>query len=308
MAQKSFYDVLAVAETASDADLKKAYRKLAREYHPDRNPDDKAAEERFKELQEAYETLSDPEKRKAYDFRRRHGGGMPGGGFSGGMGGFEDVFPRGSGGRYRANADGTFIRSDPFGAPAEEEGVFGDIFGRIFSGGGAGGSAAPPPPRARDTEAEVQLTFEEALRGGAQEFTLGRQNIRLTVPKGVPNGFKIRLRGRAPGGGDLYVRFRVGPHPRFRREGDDLIISEAVTAFEAMLGSQRTVATAYGNRLKLTIPAGTQPGERLRVRGQGVDRGDRQGDLYVEVAVTVPKLTDEQRDAVRQAAEANGLR
>jgi curved DNA-binding protein len=298
MPQNNLYDVLGVPESASDDDIKKAYRRLARQHHPDRNPDDKAAEEKFKEVQEAYETLSDPDKRKAYDFRRRH----PGGSFGGGMGSYEDVFTR-SGGRYRSNAEGTFVRTDPFGEPAEDEGLFGDLFGRIFTGGGP-----TAQPRPRDTEAEVQLTFEEALRGGAQEFRLGTHTIRLTVPKGVPNGFKIRLRGRAPGGGDLYVRFRVGPHPRFRREGDDLIISEAVTAFEAMLGATRTVTTASGNRIKLTIPAGTQPGERLRVRGQGVDRGDRQGDLYVEVAVTIPKLTDEQRDAVRKAAEEAGLR
>ena len=299
MPQKTPYDVLGVPESASDDDVKKAYRRLARQHHPDRNPDDKASEDRFKEVQDAYETLSDPEKRKAYDYRRRAPGGM------GGMGAYEDGFTR-SGTRYRANADGTFIRSDPFGAPAEEEGLFGDIFGRIFSGGGP--TAPPPGARQRDTEAEVQLTFEESLRGGAQEFKMGRDSIRLTVPKGVPNGFKIRLRGRAPGGGDLYVRFRVSPHPRFRREGDDLIISEAVTAFEAMLGATRTVTSAYGNRLKLTIPPGTQPGERLRMRAQGVDRGDRQGDLYVEVAVTIPKLTDEQRDALQQAAEGAGVR
>ena len=292
MPQKNLYDVLGVPESASEDDIKKAYRRLARQHHPDRNPGDKAAEEKFKEVQEAYETLSDPDKRKAYDFRRRN---------PGGFGGFEDVFTR-SGGRYRSNAEGTFVRTDPFGDPGEDEGLFGDLFGRIFTGGGP-----TAPPRPRDTEAEVQLTFEEALRGGAQEFKLGNHSIRLTVPRGVPNGFKIRLRGRAPGGGDLYVRFRVGPHPRFRREGDDLIVTETITAFEAMLGATRTVTTAYGNRIKLTIPAGTQPGERLRVRGQGVDRGDRQGDLYVEVAVSIPRLTDAQREAIQKAAGEAGL-
>lgn len=286
---KDYYAVLGVPETASADEIKKAYRQKARDFHPDRNAGDKAAEESFKEAQEAYDTLGDAEKRKAYDVRRK------------GPRGFEDVFT-GAGGRFRTTPDGTgYARYEDL------DDDDGDFFSRIFGGGGFG---SPPPrynPPPRDTEATVSLSFDEALRGGPREYQIGGETVRLTIPKGVANGFKIKLAGRgqrgaAPSGSprsDLYVTFNVAPSPRFRREGDHLTVVETVSAFDAMLGTTRTVATAYGANVRLTIPPGTQPGERLRLRGQGVQKdGGAAGDLFVEVAVTIPRLSAEQREKV----------
>ncbi len=298
-----YYAVLGLQPTATADDIKKAYRKLARAHHPDRNPDDPKAEERFKEVQEANDTLSDPEKRKAYDYRRKHPGG----------GGFEDIFTP-SGGRYGRRPDGSYVRFETSGSPfdfapgAESDVGMGDFFSRMF-----GGEARARGPATRDAETELRLSFEQALRGGPTEVRIGEETIRLNIPKGVANGFKIRLRGRGvPGAGgargDLYVRFVVEPSPRYRREGDDLYMTESFSALEAMLGADRIITTPYGERVKMVLPPGTQPGEKLRLRGKGVDRGDKKGDLYVEIALSIPtKLTDVQRDALRKAAEKAGI-
>lgn len=312
MPPQDHYATLGVSPTASPDEIKKAHRRLAREHHPDRNPGDKGAEDRFKAVQEAYDTLSDPEKRRTYDFRRQNPGAY--GGFGGmgttgrGGGGFEDLYTR-SGGRYRANADGSFSRAD--GPEGDEDGLFGDLFGRIF-GGGPGAPAGTAAPR--DAEADVRLTFEESLRGGPQDLRIGSETVRITVPKGVSSGTRLRLKNKgtpAAGGrrGDLYLRFVVAPSPRFRREGDDLIVTETITALDALLGTTRTVETAYGQKVKLTLAPGTQPATRLRVKGKGIEPAEGPpGDLYVEIAITVPRLTDAQREALAAAAESAGLR
>lgn len=317
-ATTDFYSILGVDEDASAKEIKTAYRQLARDLHPDRNPDNPEAEEKFKAVQEAYETLGDETKRKTYDRARRNpfGGTFDGSAFGGGS-------PFGSGGGrvYRA-PDGTYVRVDGAGAGpgmgGEDEYVFGGgsglggIFDQMFGGGGG------PEPRyrgGRDVDATLRLSFEEALEGGPSEFrTSGGETVRITIPKGVRNGFKIRLRGKgdpAPGGrgepGDLYITFHVTPDARFRRDGDDLYTTESVTAIEAMLGTTRSVKTAYGKTVRLTIPPGTQPGATLRVKGQGVKTASSTGHLYVELDVTTPKLSDDQRESLREWAEANGL-
>lgn len=314
---KDYYAVLGVAKGATQEAIKKAYRALAREHHPDRNPDRPDAEERFKEIQEAYDTLSDPAKRRAYDRRRERPFGQ--------ANPFDNPFgqeqPFGNtgfdtrrGGRYYRSADGTYVRVDPTtGAPGGDEGGFGfsDLFGRFFSGEAPGGARRPA---GRDVETTLRLTFEQALRGGRTEVTLpGGEAVRIQIPKGVDSGFKIRLRGRgqaSPAGtpGDLYVTFQVAPHPNFRREGRDLVTDVEVNVFEAMLGASRPLTSAYGKRLKVTIPPGTQPGERFRLTGQGVETDEGAGDLYVEIHVVIPQdLTDAQRETLRTAARSAGL-
>lgn len=304
---KDYYDILGVDEDASAKEIKKAYRDLARKYHPDRNPDKPDAEERFKEIQEAYSVLSDEEKRKEYDARRRFGGGFGGQGFGG------------NGGRQRRSPGGGFdVRFEQGG---EGFGGIGDIFSSFFGGHGGSGAQARDPftqrqqSSGRDVETTLRISFDDALRGGKREVTLpDGETIRINIPKGVRSGFKIRLRGRGEAGprgqrGDLYVTFKVADHPRFRRKGDDIYVTEEVDAIEAMLGTERRIPTPYGQNIKITIPPGTQPGEKLRLRGQGVQTEDRgTGDLYVEVDVTIPEnLSDSQREALRTAAEKANL-
>lgn len=308
---KDFYAVLGVKEDATTAEIKKAYRKLARKYHPDKNPDNPEAEERFKELQEAYSTLSDEKKRKEYDLRRKN----PFGNFGG--------FDTGNGNRFYRSPDGTYVRfetSGTGGGPADDGGLggFGDLFSSLFGGGAAQPGAdpfarRPRSSRGRDIETTVRLSFDQALEGGKTQVQLpDGETVRLTIPKGVKPGFKIRLKDRGEAGpsgkrGDLYVTFEVASHPRFRREGNNLYLTAQIDAFEAMLGTTRSIENAYGKQIKLPIAAGTQPGARLRLKGQGVETEKRTGDLYVEVEVTIPKdLSDEQRAAIREAADKAG--
>ncbi len=314
----NYYETLGVAEDASAAEIKKAYRTLARTHHPDRNPDNPEAEETFKAVQEAYDVLGDAAKRTQYDQMRRDP--FAGRGFGGGAGGD---------GRYYRAPDGTYVRVDPTGFGPNEGyqfsddglgglGGLGDLFGQFFGGGGAAPrgpnpfGGAPRETRGGDIETRLAISFEESLSGGKTEVALpDGEKVRITIPKGVEDGTKVRLRGKGqtgPGGqrGDLYLTFQVRPDPRFRREGGDLVTTATINVAEAMLGTTRAITTAYGKTVKVTIPPGTQPGERLRLRGQGVKQDDGAGALFVEVEVTVPKsLRDEA--GLRAWAEAEGL-
>jgi molecular chaperone DnaJ/curved DNA-binding protein len=315
---KDLYEVLGVDEDASQGEIKKAYRRLARKHHPDRNPDDPNAEEKFKKIQKAYAILSDEEKRQKYDAQRRFGGG---GGFGGGRGAWGQS--AGGGPEVHFEQGGSF--DDVF----DGRGGLGDIFESFF-GGGAGGSTRGRDPfsqqrgqqrgqrrrqqSGRDIETKLRLSFQEALAGGRKKVELPTgESIRLKIPQGVRDGTKIRLRGRGQAGpqgqrGDLYVTFEVGDHPRFRREGDDIHITETVGVFEAIFGTERRIPTPYGQHIKVTIPGDTQPGEKLRLRGQGVKTDDGQGDLYVEVDVDIPTdLSGTQRETLRETAEEVGL-
>ncbi len=276
-----YYLLLGVAESATADAIKRAYRSLARESHPDRNPGDPGAEERFKTVQKAYHVLSDPGLRQAYDDARRDP-----------FGGLDGIARPATG------------RTSPFGMVDGFDPLVSLFFGDEAAAG----------DRGADIEAQVRLTFDQALRGGTTEVRMATgETVRLTVPKGVRSGLKVRVRGRGKAGaggqrGDLYVTFRVDPVARFRREGDNLHVVEIVSAIEAMLGTTRSITNAYGQTIKVHIPPGTQPGERLRLRGQGVETSTRHGDLFVEVQVTVPRsLTEEQREALAAAAREIGL-
>ncbi len=271
---EDLYDVLGVDEDASQEEIKKTYRTLARKHHPDRNPDDPNAEEKFKEIQKAYSVLSDEEKREQYDAQRRFGGG---GGFGGGA---------------------RTQRQNPFDGGRQQQ-------RQQRQRGRQGG---------QDLETTLRLSFREALEGGRKQVGLpSGESIRLKIPKGVRDGFKIRLKGRgqpAPTGqrGDLYVTFEVGDHPHFDRKGDDVHRTETIGMFEAVFGTDIRVPTPYGQHLKLSVPAGTQPGEKLRLKGQGVKTDDGTGDLYVEIDVNIPEnLSRKQRAVLHEAAEDANL-
>lgn len=262
------YQTLDVPETASAAEIKRAYRGLARTYHPDHNSGDPEAVARFRAIQEAYEVLVDPSTRAAYDQLRRDPLAM-----------------------FASNGHSPSLR---------------EMQAHLFR--------SRPASRPSDAEAEVRLSFEQSLKGGKADVRLrDGTTMEVPVPKGVRSGVKVRFKGRAPSqgataGGDLYVTFRVAPSPRFRREGNDLHIVEPVTVMEALLGTSRAITNAYGRGIKATIPPGTQPGERLRLRGQGVRTAQQKGDLYVEIRVTVPRsLTDEQRAALEACVRQIGL-
>jgi molecular chaperone DnaJ len=288
------YKVLGVSRGASDEEIKKAYRRLARRYHPDRNPDDPAAEEKFKEVQGAYDTLSDPEKRKEYD----QGGAFAGFGGAGGRG--------------------------PFTAgPAGGGGVFVDL-GDLFSMfGGRGGEGArgwsgwSGQQRGRDLETEVQLSFDQAIEG-AQVSVRGAsgKTVRAKVPAGVRNGARIRLPGKGEPGqrggppGDLYVVTRVAPSPVFKRlDGGNLEVAVPITIPEALRGATIEVPTLSGTK-KIKVAAGTRHGTVQRLRGEGAPkpRGRGRGDIRYRLEIEVPKkLSKEGREAAEKlAASLNG--
>jgi molecular chaperone DnaJ len=290
--QKDYYRALGVAPDAAPADVTKAYRRLARELHPDRNPGDAAAEERFKEVSAAYDVIGDGDKRKQYDeVRRLAAGGNP----------FGAPGPGGAGSFQFSAADG-----------------LGDLLSNLF-GNQDGPFGAPPgthrPMRGPDQQAQLSLSFAEAVHGTTTTVTVGRRSsrerIKVRIPPGVTDGRRIRLRGKGGSGeaggppGDLYVIVRTGEHPLFGRDGDHLTLTVPVTFSEAALGARIEVPTFEGDPVTLRLPAGTPSGRTLRVRGRGVEVDGRVGDLLVTVEVVVPeKLNTAQRRALSEFDEA----
>jgi molecular chaperone DnaJ len=372
MKNADYYKVLGVSKSATQADIKKAYKRLAKQYHPDRNPGDKTAENRFKEISEAYQFLSDPEKRKQYDRfgssgfqgdpgfwgRAENPGGQGYSTWSSRSGGrgfdFKDLFSQifSGGGRGKAHTEG-FTGSNPFETGAGPHG-----FGFDFDIG---------PEPGRHVEADVTIRFEEAIKGGTHRFSLKRngscsacrgtgtnrdgkgkectscagkgrkqvansgtdftvvcnacngegriymepcpscggmgttasmETISVKIPPGVDSGGRLRVPGKGEAGpdgraGDLYLRIHVNPHRYFRREGKNLHLDLPVTVSEAALGAKVEVPTLDG-KATLTIPAGTQSGAKLRMKGKGFPdpKGDRHGDMYVHTQIVVPKEPD----------------
>ncbi|OIH95797.1 MULTISPECIES: DnaJ C-terminal domain-containing protein [unclassified Curtobacterium] len=313
---KDFYKVLGVSKDASEAELKKTYRKLARQFHPDSNPGDAAAENRFKEISEAYSVLSDKEQRAEYDQVRAMGSGArftaggPGQG-----GGFEDVF----GGMFgQQGGGGQRVRFGQGGAGGGSG--FEDILGGMFGGGGGGGFGQPSggfrgfggPTKGRDVTASTTLDFATAIAGDTVKLSQGNgRPVNVRIPAGVADGQKIRLRGRgepSPDGGepgDLVVQVSVRKHPVFERDGLNLRVDVPVTFTEAALGATIEVPTLGGSPVKLKVAPGTPSGRVLRVKGRGVTTKNGTGDLLATVQVAVPShLSDKQREAVEALAAA----
>jgi curved DNA-binding protein len=313
---RDYYEVLGVSRDAGPEELQQAFRRLARANHPDVNKDP-GAEERFKEINEAYQVLSDPELRKRYDrfgedYRRvpddweeRVGAGV--GGVRAGPGGYS------GGRRYGGPTGGARGYGGDFGA--DLGGGFGgvdleDLLGGMF-GGRARGRVGRVP--GADQEAELPLTVEEAYRGGRRQITLngpdGPRTYAVTIPAGVTDGRRIRLAGqggRGIGGGppgDLYLVVRLLPHPRYRVEGKDITVDLPLAPWEAALGANVPVLTP-GGETKVVVPQGSSTGRRLRLRGEGMpDPSGRPGDLYAEVKIMVPpRLTDRERELFTELA------
>lgn len=284
MAEKDYYDILGVKKTATDDELKKAYRTLAKKYHPDKNKGNKDAENKFKEISEAYAVLGDKEKREQYDRlgREAFSGGSPfgAGGFD--FSQFAEQFGRATGRARSGRRTG--------GAP----GGFTDIFSDLFGGAAAGGYE-PGPERGSDLEAELTIDFRDAVLGATMDLKVNGTSIKARIPEGVSDGKPVRLRGKgAPGSmggppGDLNVLIHVRPHPFFERRGDDIYIDLPVTLGEAIRGAEVDVPTIHGP-VRAKIPAGTQDGRTFRISGKGVKKsGGGHGNHYYRVHVHVPK-------------------
>ena len=260
--EKDFYKILGVSKDVSDADLKKAYRKLAKDNHPDLHPGDAAAEARFKDISEAFDVLSDAEQRREYDAIRAMGGGA----------------------RFQAGGQGA---------------GFEDVFSNLFGGGGGGfpgfgGFGGFGPQRGQDLSTTASINFIDSVNGTTVKLNLRSESVSVKVPAGIQDNQKLKVKGKgqpSPNGGpagDLVVSIKVKPHAVFTRDGDNIRVSVPVTYAEATLGATIEVPVLGGDPVKLKVAAGTPNGRTLRVKGKGVQFGSRQGDLLATVEVMVP--------------------
>jgi curved DNA-binding protein len=329
MAKRDYYEILGVAKSASADEIKKAHRKLVRQYHPDVNKNNKQSEEKFKEVQEAYDVLSDTSKRANYDQFGHAGvggeagrGGDPFEAFRRAQGG------RGAGGRTRTwrAGPGTSVEDFDFGGAGGvgAEG-FADIFDQLFGRGGGGGARGgvrggrmrpePQPQRGADVEHTVSLSFVQAARGSTLPLQINRdgrlETIEVKIPPGVNEGSRIRIKGRGQQSngepGDLFIVTRIEPHPYFRREGLDVYLEAPISMYEAVAGTKLDVPTLDGN-VTVTIPPGTSSHAKLRIKGRGIERAGEKGDQFVVVRIIVPKsLDDEDKEAIRAMAKKHAV-
>ena len=301
MATRDYYDILGVSKNAGDEEIKRAYRKLAMKYHPDRNPNKKEAEERFKEINEAYAVLSDREKRRQYDtigaegFRQRFTQ--------------EDIF---------RGFDFDEILSGLFGGRGKREFRFGGRsgfdFGDFFAGQGGYQDLGRMPQRGEDILYELSISLEEAAAGGEKKISYRKngkiQEVSVRIPKGISTGKKLRLAGKGMEGkkggppGDLYLQISVRDHPIFTREGDDLIVEKEINFSEAVLGTTVEVPTLDGKK-RVKVPPGTQSHTKMRLKGLGIPHFQKEGrgDEYVKVVVRVPqRVTEKSRKLIEDLA------
>ncbi len=312
-----YYKILDIEKTASAAEIKKAYRKLALKYHPDKNPDNKEAEAKFKQISEAYAVLSDEQKRQEYDtygsagFQQRYSQ--------------EDIFQNfdlndilgqfGFGGGGRGGRT-TFRFNGQGGGGGNPFDFFNQAGGDPQGGGCGGGGCRPQPTKGQDQTYEMSITLEDVLHGGEKNISLrrdgGTQNIAVKIPKGIESGKRLRLSGKgapSPNGGppgDLYLKVTVQPHDSFTRDGDNLIVEKKIHFTQACLGTAVEVTSLDGRTFKLKVPAGVQQEAKLRIKGHGLPSGpigDR-GNIYIKIFVTVPKqLSQEQEEAIQKLTE-----
>lgn len=304
---KDYYNILGVSRNASADEIKKAFRNLARKYHPDINPGDKEAEEKFKDIQQAYEVLSNPEKKKSYDMFGETGfQGRPGGG------GYQT--------HYSTNF-GDFGENINFGG-ASGFSSFEDIFSEIF--GTRGGRREGPtrrPSKGRDIEHQIEIDFTTAIKGGTRDIKIARESngkefstetISVKIPAGIDNGSKIRVAGKGEPGanngsrGDLYLKVKVAPHPLFKRNNFDIFVDLPVTIFEAALGAEVKVPT-IDTTATLKIPAGIQNGTKMRLKGKGVlnPKTRERGDQYINIVVSMPDtMTDSEKEKFAQLSKS----
>lgn len=304
MSKKDFYNLLGVSRSASADEIKKAYRKMAMQYHPDKNPGDKKAEEKFKEITEAYETLSTPEKKEAYDrFGTTDFQGFPGGpGAGAGAGGFRGNFHNGG---FRA------------GGTEDFQDIFGDLFGDVFAQGRR--SSGRRPSKGADLRYSLHISLEEAALGTEKVISFARQRggkedhtkLSVKVPAGIKDSQRLKLtaEGDTPpqGGtaGDLYVVIEVQPHPLFRRDGNDITLDLPLSYIDAILGTNAEIPTLTG-QVSLRIPPGTHSGQLFRMKGKGIPKSSSApaGDMIVRILVDTPQgLGSKQKQLIEELAK-----
>lgn len=298
-----FYKTLGLKDSATADEIRKAFRALAKKYHPDRNKGRKEAEERFKEISGAYDTLSDPKKKSEYDLMRQYGAFDPSGHRPFGPGTYRHTGPDGASYEFHTSGSGGFAN-------------FQDLFSEFFGGKSGMSESDPFGSRHRegstgaDIHSEITITFMEAIKGVTRLLALSDgKRLRVRIPAGIENGGKIRLAGQGQPGlfggesGDLIITVHVLPDQQFSRKGNDIYTSVTVPFTDAILGTKVNVKTLT-KTVSLTIPPGTQPGAKLRLKGQGLAVGNEQGDLFVEIKVEIPKeLTLEQKKFLEKWGE-----
>jgi curved DNA-binding protein len=294
MDYQDYYETLGVSRNASEDEIRKAYRKLAMQYHPDRNPGDKQAEERFKKINEAYQVLNDPQKRAHYD---RVGSAYSNWQQRGGQGGFDwSQYARGAPG-------GTRVNVDDFG------GFGGDLFSEFFQaifGGGMGGVGTAGQRRNPAYQQQVEISLDDAFSGTTLRIETDGKRKQVKIPPGVRTGSKVRVAGAGPNGTDLYLIIQVQENERFERKGNNLHTTANVDVFTAILGGEAEVQTMT-NKVKLTIPPGTQPEQVFRLANRGMPQlksPNNKGDLLVRLKVEIPKyLSSKQRELLDEASK-----